>query len=1197
MPRSPPRLLSALLALSLLLVLGARLFPPLRYLLWSFLLGGACTLLGLLALLALTANQHPPDSALRTIKPLAFTHPTKWTASLDALTTADTFHRTPLHPPSFLLSDTLDSLIDTILRTFVTSWYRNITPDPSFPTHLDRTIRHVLQTLQSRLAPLDLVSITVSRIVPLLTAHLHDFTAAERLVRGKNLNKNLTESAELDLAIAAKYREGRLHPAAGLRNSDTHAAQTAHLRSLVERVLPHLLPQEELASPLVRVLVRELVAGAVLAPVLAMLAEPDFWNQFVEAIGRSTLQDRKTVRKLRAALDQHATPAATKRSSSSSTAGQQAPQKPFVRLGPKDDERTFERFIRSIRLCTNLSDARRLRNEISAQLKRDGRVEGNEGWAVYLKRLETGKRVVDQKVASLSAAAGGGTFVGGRKAPSRLESATLDQVLRDSAGLSYFMEHMDRQKHLAHVQFWLVVDGLRNPLEEDITSSDSECESVSTTTTSIPPWTPSDRNDLAQIHDAYLSIPELHISDRSRAAVSEFLAAGSKATQAQYVKARAAILRAQTGVFEEMQKKDFVDFRASGLFYKYLASDEAGAAAGASAAAMATVTTDLHRSSSWTDTAHGATSTSSPTDLTTMEDSLSSSRHSLDGPRAELDDWDQDALSASRTSLEDRRNSANGTPENGIVEAMEAALNDIIESRPTTDDALLTRDDTNSSPRSSIDLPLPPPQPTTTKAAKPKPANAKPPSISSLGLVGGSTRDAVFADELFPDDDAPEYASDPSGGEEEDDDDGVVHQAAPGDLGLAEAISALSFDIGKLGGQEAVVESLLRKAELTGNVVELRILRKSLASLQREVRRKELQRQMYIVQESDNGLFGRSTIRIKSTMVGNENGQEYALYIIEVQRKGGEQMPAAQWAVARRYSEFFQLNQALRARFDSVKALDFPRRRVVMKLQKDFLEKRRVALEKYLKSVLLIPDVCRSRELRAFLSQQSIAPALPGSPSSRRAGNGTSGTDIISRLYSTLADGMEDVLGTLPPLPTDTSSSSSKARVDAAEAEKELSAFEDKELEPFVKPICDLFLEVFELNRGRSGWLRGRAVVVVLHQLLGGTIERKAREQVRVVTGEESVIGYVKMLREALVPGVERKVRTQKERVRTREQAGAMLATLLPDVAASVVGRANAQAAGRRLFAAFNNQRLNTSIIYAIVDEIVAAVFNDPKQP
>jgi hypothetical protein len=37
--------------------------------------------------------------------------------------------------------------------------------------------------------------------------------------------------------------------------------------------------------------------------------------------------------------------------------------------------------------------------------------------------------------------------------------------------------------------------------------------------------------------------------------------------------------------------------------------------------------------------------------------------------------------------------------------------------------------------------------------------------------------------------------------------------------------------------------------------VELRILRKSKASLQREIRRKELQRQQYIVQESDNSLY------------------------------------------------------------------------------------------------------------------------------------------------------------------------------------------------------------------------------------------------------------------------------------------------------------------------------------------------------
>lgn len=60
-------------------------------------------------------------------------------------------------------------------------------------------------------------------------------------------------------------------------------------------------------------------------------------------------------------------------------------------------------------------------------------------------------------------------------------------------------------------------------------------------------------------------------------------------------------------------------------------------------------------------------------------------------------------------------------------------------------------------------------------------------------------------------------------------------------------------------------------------------------------------------------------------------------------------MSAAQWAVQRRYSEFLQLHQQLRIMFASVRPLEFPRRRMVMKFQKDFLEKRRGALEKYLR--------------------------------------------------------------------------------------------------------------------------------------------------------------------------------------------------------------------------------------------------------
>lgn len=40
----------------------------------------------------------------------------------------------------------------------------------------------------------------------------------------------------------------------------------------------------------------------------------------------------------------------------------------------------------------------------------------------------------------------------------------------------------------------------------------------------------------------------------------------------------------------------------------------------------------------------------------------------------------------------------------------------------------------------------------------------------------------------------------------------------------------------------------------------------------------------------------------------------------------------------------------------------------------------------------------------------------------------------------------------------------------------------------FTAPICDLFIEVFDLKE--NNWLRRQAIVVILQQFLGSTIER-----------------------------------------------------------------------------------------------------------
>ena len=41
----------------------------------------------------------------------------------------------------------------------------------------------------------------------------------------------------------------------------------------------------------------------------------------------------------------------------------------------------------------------------------------------------------------------------------------------------------------------------------------------------------------------------------------------------------------------------------------------------------------------------------------------------------------------------------------------------------------------------------------------------------------------------------------------------------------------------------------------------------------------------------------------------------------------------------------------------------------------------------------------------------------------------------------------------------------------------------------FSSPICDFVLAIFELDK-KNNWLRRQAIVIILQQVLGGTIER-----------------------------------------------------------------------------------------------------------
>ncbi|SPQ27034.1 7dacb474-de41-4d35-b000-50e808d39aeb [Thermothielavioides terrestris] len=1278
-------------------------FPVLRWAGHAFvggvLLTVAALLAALLALVLLSSRGGVRHQLRKPARPraAAFLAPDAWTTEVAALRRRQAYAKTPFCPEYPRLSAALDEVLENILRDFIRSWYGSISSNPVFTDEVDKAIRGALLQVRDRLQSLDLAEVITTRLVPIMTAHFRDFADAERSVRGRKLNRSVTETEELDLAIASKYKRGKLHPAANLAFSDTKTVQQDYLRQTMSRILPRVLPESLLASRAVSILIREITACAVMFPVMQMLSDPDTWNQLMENYGRTVLQDRSTVRRLRAALDQHASPAPK--------SGRPIA---FPRLTPTDSERRFEKFIRAIRKLNNLSDARRFRSEVASQLKRDSQQENAD--QVYLRRLEMGKRLLDQRVQHLAAGGGRRPLPPPMEPPapseSRLEHASLAELLRDPSALSYFMEYMDRQRLMPMVQFWLVVDGFRNPLEDD----GPEGEQLPL---QLPPWTESDRLDLAQIDAAYLSRPELKVPDSSKRTIQEFLQAGKQATPEQYYRARRAILRAQSAVLEEMRVKYLPSFKKSDLFFKALAAEEASRRT-ASSTPVPRSGSPLPRTNSYNASKPSPVPrlghrlhagpinrrSGSTSDLNGMHANANNGldplilapRRSVDEPRSppplfDEDEAGEDALADSVASLDQDASAAPPVPDTKVVQAMEQALNDILEESkpPTTEDlraSLFGYDDAGSgifspvkgrsnnegspaaaptSKRGSVDLSrssgslFDAPRHSGDHARssrgsldveRPNKGQEKP-SLASLGLVSAASRIGVFVDDDLFGDEGQFLSDEPSDsdGDGNDDDADAVHEAAPGDLGLAEAITALTNDIDKLYTQEAVVDSLLKKAELTNNMAELRILRKSKASLQREIRRKELQRQQYVIQESDNSLYGRSTIKIKSIQVGREeDGKEFAVYAIEVSRNAGERMPAATWVVYRRYSEFLELHQKLRSRYPSVRNLDFPRRRVVMKLQSEFLQKRRAALEKYLSELLLLPDVCRSRDLRAFLSQSVITAAKGGESGAAEREDGNSGSkqkDMISRLYDSVADGMEDILGSIPVLDqlslagqnliaaatnqlqssttslgglSEDAAAAAAAGIGGAEAEAELNAFESKDAaaeEPFVKPICDIFLEVFELNRGNN-WLRGRAVVVVLHQLLGGTIERKLRENVRALVQEDAMLRYVALLTAALWPSsssssssgaggggdssvtnVKRLPRSPAERARTRTEASLTLATLVPDLAGSVVGRQNAQAASRRVFATFNNARLNAHLAFTLLDELVDILFGD----
>ncbi|KAG9125011.1 Intermediate filament protein [Ceratobasidium sp. 392] len=943
-----------------------------------------------------------------------------------------------------------------------------------------------------------------------------------------------------------------------------------------------------------------------------MLADPDFWNQAIDKVASAAIREQKLVSKIRHMLENQlpksspssrttsALPSSLKGSRGSKTED----------INSRTDPKRFAIFLQSISRCDSLLDARRLKNDIVSEIRRtrdllaqhasDDWINGEktEDIVAYLDRLYNAKNKVEKRIDALS-----GSKVTGPRSPSSSSTLlptvasnklTLRDVLRDSSSLLYFMEFMERRSHRTLlVQFWLAVDAFKDPLAQLDSDSDASDDEQAG---------PRDATSTAQLIEDTTMLYEVYFAQPSRVAELGCISAKHIATLTAFVQSefpptkidesrvRRSVLHAQNQV-EKAMEEDFEAFAKSELWHRAV-----GDMSPSVQRPPISPSTLLEEPD--TPIFEPATKRGDPAVIHASQSVPVVPRRPIrrrEGSMASNDSGRHlsnfDVLMGSTDNIDESR-----TPlfedvviERKKIDALQAALTDIIADDSATHDEKLPHTPSQKSLTPSF-----------------RSTSQKDPQLPRL------------QHKVFDDFDHEEMPLDqPNPPDEDADIIPPVQVALPGDLQLARDVARLSEKIKSLQAQETMLEALMRKAELTGEEQELRLLSGSRNSLVREVRGLMFQRAHYETQEAANRLVPeRTRVAIVDSAVGDEDGRSVVRYLVEIQQLASDGSFASGWGVARRYSEFYQMHTRLKERYVAVRALEFPGKRLVTSLSNNFVDSRRTALEKYLQNLILVPSVCESDELRSFLSRQVAAPTVTA-PADPAQGS------IVRTVYRSVADSIDDMFFgpsmldvTLQQLSRqaaeiagmsgssiqDEDAIARALRLKTARPEETLAKLQG-DLKPldgetgassFSAPICDLLLAVFELDR-KDNWLRRQAVVTILQQLLGSTVERKVRDTVRTYLAESQLLGYITTFRNTLWPGGKLKPssipRTDSEKTQTREQAHSKLSSIIPDLAANMIGRSNARRGARRMFAVMQNRRLNQHIIYSIIDEVVEALF------
>lgn len=175
-----------------------------------------------------------------------------------------------------VIATAVEEFTRSIVQEFITDlWYSSITPDQEFPDQICLLINDVLGEVSQRLKHINLIDLLTRDMVDLIGSHIELYRRNQACI-GVDVMATLS-SEERDERLKHYLAASKeLHPA--LISSEVECKV---LQRLMGGVVAIVLRQQDAECPLVRCLARELLACAVMQPIMNF-ASPMFINELIE---------------------------------------------------------------------------------------------------------------------------------------------------------------------------------------------------------------------------------------------------------------------------------------------------------------------------------------------------------------------------------------------------------------------------------------------------------------------------------------------------------------------------------------------------------------------------------------------------------------------------------------------------------------------------------------------------------------------------------------------------------------------------------------------------------------------------------------------------------------------------------------------------------------------------------------------------